>query len=196
MKALVYKSTGSWYIIKNEAGEFFNARLKGKFKIGGITSTNPVAVGDWVEADKEDIAEESVVIHKIYPRQNYITRQSPHNKHLHHIIAANLDQSILLATLKEPRTSTGFIKSDLYKEKELSRFEELKGVYEKLGYRVLLMSVNANEGIQEILGLLKSKTTLISGHSGVGKSSFINAIFPEKRLKTKEVSTWSGLKAG
>ena len=153
MKALVYKSTGSWYVIKDESGEFFNARLKGKFKIGGITSTNPVAVGDWVDADKEDVAEGSVVIHNIYPRKNYITRQSPHNKHLHHIIAANLDQSILLATLRNPRTSTGFIdrflvaseayhvpaiivfnKSDLYKEKELGKYEELKVIYEKNSY--------------------------------------------------------------
>ena len=98
MKALVYKSTGSWYSIKNEAGEFFNARIKGKFKIDDITSTNPIAVGDIVDAEKEDIAEESVIINTIYPRKNYITRQSPHNKHLHHIVASNLDQSILLAT--------------------------------------------------------------------------------------------------
>ena len=109
MKALVYKSTGSWYSIKNEAGEFFNARIKGKFKIDDITSTNPIAVGDIVDAEKEDIAEESVIINTIYPRKNYITRQSPHNKHLHHIVASNLDQSILLATLKDPKTSTGFI---------------------------------------------------------------------------------------
>lgn len=211
MKALVYKSTGSWYVIKNETGEFFNARIKGKFKIDGITSTNPIAVGDWVEADKEDIAEGSVIIHHIYPRTNYITRQSPHNKHQHHIVAANLDQSILLATLKNPRTSTGFIdrflvaseayhvpsilvfnKSDLYKEKEMLQYDEIKEVYERIGYKVRLMSVNEQTGIDEVRELLKDKITLISGHSGVGKSSFINAIFPEMALKTKEVSNWSG----
>ena len=211
MKALVYKSTGSWYIIKNEVGEFFNARIKGKFKIDGITSTNPIAVGDWVDADKEDIAEESVIIHNIYPRKNYITRQSPHNKNLHHIVAANLDQSILLATLKNPRTSTGFIdrflvaseayhvpsiivfnKSDLYKEKEMEKFEKVKKIYERIGYTVKLMSVNDQNGVDEVRILLKDKTTLISGHSGVGKSSFINALFPEKDIKTKEVSNWSG----
>lgn len=211
MKALVYKSTGSWYIIKNEVGEFFNARIKGKFKIDGITSTNPIAVGDWVDADKEDIAEESVIIHNIYPRKNYITRQSPHNKNLHHIVAANLDQSILLATLKNPRTSTGFIdrflvaseayhvpsiivfnKSDLYKEKEMEKFEEVRQIYERIGYTVMLMSVNDQTGVDEVRILLKDKTTLISGHSGVGKSSFINALFPEKDIKTKEVSNWSG----
>ncbi|MEO7315516.1 MAG: ribosome small subunit-dependent GTPase A [Ginsengibacter sp.] len=211
MKALVYKSTGSWYVIKNEAGESFNARIKGKFKIDGITSTNPIAVGDWVDADKEDIAEGSVIIHNIYPRTNYITRQSPHNKHLHHIVASNLDQSILLATLKSPRTSTGFIdrflvaseayhvpsilvfnKRDLYKEKEMQKFEEVKRMYERIGYKVMLMSVSEKTGIEEVRQLLKDKTTLISGHSGVGKSSFINAIFPEKAIKTKEVSNWSG----
>lgn len=211
MKALVYKSTGSWYSIKNEAGEFFNARIKGKFKIDDITSTNPIAVGDIVDAEKEDIAEESVIINTIYPRKNYITRQSPHNKHLHHIVASNLDQSILLATLKDPKTSTGFIdrflvaseayhvpaiivfnKSDLFREKEKGKFEEIKMMYEKIGYRVLLMSLNEKTGVDEVYELLKNKITLISGHSGVGKSSFINFIFPELLLKTQDVSGWSG----
>ncbi len=109
MFAIVYKSTGSWYTIKGENGEFYNARIKGKFKIDGITSTNPVAVGDKVDVDKEDIEEASMVITNIYERENYITRQSPHNKHQHHIIASNLDQSLLFATLKEPKTSQGFI---------------------------------------------------------------------------------------
>lgn len=211
MKALVYKSTGSWYQVKNEAGELLNARIKGKFKIDGITSTNPLAVGDSVDYETEDIAEGSVVIHKIYPRENYITRQSPHNKHLHHIIASNLDQSILLATLIDPKTSTGFLdrflvaseayhvppvivynKSDLFTPKETEKFEEIKKIYGKIGYRILLMSVSENKGVQEVFDLLKDKTTLISGHSGVGKSSFINAIFPGLLLKTQDVSDWSG----
>lgn len=210
MKALVYKSTGSWYQIRNENGEEYNARIKGKFKIDNITSTNPIAVGDIVDADKED-GEESIVITKIYDRQNYITRQSPHNKHLHHIVAANLDQSILLATLKDPKTSTGFIdrflvaseayhvpaiivfnKSDLYKTKEKETFEKVKSMYEKIGYPVYSMSINENKGINEVKELLKDKTTLLSGHSGVGKSSFINTIFPENIIKTQEVSGWSG----
>lgn len=211
MKAIVYKSTGSWYQIKTADGNIFNARIKGKFKIDNITSTNPVAVGDIVEADKEDIAEESVIITKIYPRKNYITRQSPHNKHLHHIVASNLGQSILLATLKEPKTSSGFIdrflaaseayhvpaiivfnKSDLYKTKEKDKLEELRSVYERIGYRVYSMSINENSGIQEVHNLLRNKTTLISGHSGVGKSTFINSIFPNLLLKTQDVSDWSG----
>lgn len=211
MKALVYKSTGTWYQIRNEQGESFNARIKGKFKMEGITSTNPIAVGDLVDADKEDVAERSVIITKIYPRKNYITRQSPHNKHQHHIIASNLDQSILLSTLKDPKTSSGFIdrflvaseayhvpaiivfnKSDLYKTKEKENFEELKTIYEEIGYRVLLMSINENVGVKEVKNLLKDKITLLSGHSGVGKSSFLNSIFPELLLKTQDVSDWSG----
>ena len=211
MNALVYKSTGSWYIVKNEIGEFYNARIKGKFKIDNITSTNPVAVGDKVDVDKEDIQEGSVVITNIYPRKNYITRQSPHNKHQHHIIASNLDQSLLFATLKDPKTSQGFIdrflvaseayhvpsiivfnKSDLYEKKEMEKLDELKFIYEANGYKVLLMSLEKNEGVQEVTNLLKDKITLLSGHSGVGKSSFINIVFPELTLKTQDVSGWSG----
>ena len=211
MKSLVYKSTGSWYQLKNEAGELLNARIKGKFKIGGLMSTNPIAVGDWVDVVVEDIAEGSAIIHNIYPRKNYITRQSPHNKHLHHIVASNLDQSILLATLKDPKTSTGFIdrflvaseayhvpsiivfnKSDLYGKKEDEKFAEVKTIYEAIGYKVLSMSLNNGSGIDEVNNLLKDKVTLLSGHSGVGKSSFINSIFPELDLKTQDVSGWSG----
>jgi ribosome biogenesis GTPase len=210
MTALVYKSTGSWYVIRNENGEEFNARIKGKFKIDNITSTNPVAVGDVIDANKEE-GEESIVITTIHERKNYITRQSPHNKYKHHIVASNLDQSILLATLKDPKTSTGFIdrflvaseayhvpaiivfnKTDLYKTKEKESFEKIKSIYEKIGYPVYAMSLNANQGVKEVTQLLKDKTTLLSGHSGVGKSSFINTIFPENAIKTQEVSGWSG----
>jgi len=210
MKALVYKSTGSWYQVKNESGEEFKARVKGKFKIDGITSTNPIAVGDLVDIDKEE-GEESIVITNIHDRKNYITRQSPHNRHQHHIVAANLDQSILLATLKDPKTSTGFIdrflvaseayhvpailvfnKIDLYKTREKEKFENVKSMYERIGYPVYEMSINENEGIDEVNGLLKNKITLLSGHSGVGKSSFINRIIPENIIKTQEVSGWSG----
>jgi ribosome biogenesis GTPase / thiamine phosphate phosphatase len=210
METLVYKSTGSWYLVKNENGEEFKARVKGKFKIDDITSTNPIAVGDVVDIDKEE-GEESIVITKIHDRKNYITRQSPHNKHLHHIVAANLDQSILLATLKEPKTSTGFMdrflvaseayhvpaiivfnKSDLYQSKEEEKFQHIKSVYEKIGYPVYSMSIEKNTGIDQVKDLLKNKTTLLSGHSGVGKSSFINTIFPDNNLKTQQVSGWSG----
>ena len=211
MNAAVYKSTGSWYIVKNEDGVIYNARIKGKFKIEGITSTNPVAVGDYVEIEMENEGEASVVINKIVDRKNYITRQSPHNKHQHHIVASNLDQSLLFATLKDPKTSQGFIdrflitseayhipsiivfnKTDLYRKKEEEKFEEVKNIYEAIGYKVMAMSIEKNMGVEEVKDLLKEKVTLLSGHSGVGKSSFINIIFPEMKLKTQDVSGWSG----
>ncbi|HEU5053942.1 MAG TPA: ribosome small subunit-dependent GTPase A [Hanamia sp.] len=210
MQALVYKSTGSWYVVKNEKGEELNVRIKGKFKIDDITSTNPIAVGDIVDIDREE-GDESIVITKIHERKNYITRQSPHNKHMHHIVAANLDQSILLATLKEPKTSTGFIdrflvaseayhvpaiivfnKTDLYKAKEKEKLEKIKEMYEDIAYPVYSMSVTNAEGVDAVKELLKGKITLLSGHSGVGKSSFINTIFPGNIIKTQEVSGWSG----
>ncbi len=211
MNGQVYKSTGSWYLVKNKYGEEFNARIKGKFKIDDITSTNPLAVGDEVVFEKEDTEEGSVVISEIHQRKNYITRQSPHNKHQHHIIASNLDQSLLFATLKDPKTSRGFIdrflvaseayhvpaiivfnKTDLYKKKELEKFEQLTYEYEQVGYKVLSMSLSEKTGIEQVTDLLKNKTSLLSGHSGVGKSSFLNNIFPEIILKTQDVSGWSG----
>ncbi len=211
MEATVYKSTGSWYVVKSEDGATFNSRIKGKFKIDDITSTNPIAVGDHVEIEMENKGEASVVITKIIDRKNYITRQSPHNKHQHHIVASNLDQSLLFATLKDPKTSQGFIdrflitseayhipsiivfnKSDLYRKKEEEKFEEVKNIYETIGYKVMAMSVEKNIGVEEVKELLKDKVTLLSGHSGVGKSSFINIIFPELKLKIQDVSGWSG----
>lgn len=210
MQAVVYKSTGNWYQVKNKEGQTFKARLKGKFKIDEITSTNPIAVGDIVEIENE-VEEENTIIAEIYERRNYINRTSPHNKNQHHIVAANLDQSLLFATLKDPKTSLGFIdrfliiseaygvpaiivfnKADLYKKKEMERFEMVKELYEKIGYRIMLMSIEKNEGIDEVAALLKDKVTLLSGHSGVGKSSFINHIFPALGIKTQDVSGWSG----
>ncbi|CAN5745438.1 ribosome small subunit-dependent GTPase A [soil metagenome] len=211
MKAVVYKSTGSWYVVQAETGEVYNARIKGKFKIDNITSTNPIAVGDVVTVEMENELEGSLTITGIDQRRNYITRSSPHNRNQHHIIAANLDQSLLFATLKDPKTSVGFMdrflvtgeayhvpsiivfnKSDLYRQKEIDRFEEVKETYESIGYKVQSMSIEKNEGVEEVKELLKNKTTLLSGHSGVGKSSFINIIFPDMRLKTQDVSGWSG----
>ena len=211
MKATVYKSTGSWYIVQNEQGDIFNARILGKFKMDELTSTNPVAVGDVVTIETENENEGSVTITEIEDRRNYITRTSPANKHKHHIIASNLDQSLLFATLKDPKTSQGFIdrflitseayhipsiivfnKSDLYKAQELEKFTEIKAMYEAIGYKVMGMSIEKNEGVEEVKALLKDKTTLLSGHSGVGKSSFINIVFPELNLRTQNVSGWSG----
>lgn len=180
MVATVYKSTGSWYNVKSESGRFFNARLKGVLKIDDITSTNPVAVGDKVSIEIENEAEGTAIIHEILRRNNYINRQSPRFKHQHHIVAANLDQSILVATLKEPKTSQGFIdrflvasemyhvvpfivfnKSDLYKIKEIERFEQMKQMYESVGYQVLLVSAEKNEGIEMMNKMLKNKISLL-----------------------------------
>ena len=211
MKGLVYKSTGSWYVVKANDGRLFNARIKGVLKIEGITSTNPIAVGDEVEMEIENDLEDTATISKILDRRNYVARVSPHNKHHHHIVASNLDQSILFATLKDPKTSQGFIdrflvacemyhvpaiivfnKADIYKKKENEKFELLKSIYEAVGYKVVLASVIQHQGVEEVKGLLKDKTTLLSGHSGVGKSTLINNIFPELDLKILEVSGWSG----
>ena len=211
MKATVYKSTGSWYTVKDEAGNWHNARIKGVFKIDDITSTNPVAVGDQVEIETEDKIENTAIITEIKPRQNYINRQSPRSKHQHHIIAANLDQSFLIATLKEPRTSQGFIdrflvasesyhvqpsiifnKADIYKKKEQDKFDLWSEMYGNVGYNVYRVSVKENAGIDALLGQVQGKTTLFSGHSGVGKSSLLNAILPNLQIKTQDVSEWSG----
>jgi ribosome biogenesis GTPase / thiamine phosphate phosphatase len=211
MTGLVYKSTGSWYSVKDEGGKFWNARIKGVFKIDAITSTNPIAVGDAVDFESENETEGTVIITKIHDRKNYVARQSPRAKHQHHIVAANIHQSLLLATLKEPRTSQGFIdrflvacemyhvpaivvfnKTDLYKQKEWEQYNRLKEVYEKIGYKVFAISVKENKGIDEVKELLANNATLISGHSGVGKSTFINAVMPGLNIRTQDVSGWSG----
>jgi ribosome biogenesis GTPase len=211
MKGTIYKSTGSWYSVKGEDGAFYKARLKGKFKIEGITSTNPIAVGDEVAFDMEDELENRVMITDLFPRRNYVNRISPANRRMHHIIASNLDQSLLVATLKDPRTSVGFIdrflvtceafhipaivlfnKADIYGEQEMALFEERKAMYEAVGYKVLLTSVRTKEGIDLLRDVLHDKMTLISGHSGVGKSSLINEILENENIRTSEVSDWSG----
>ena len=211
MKGTVYKSTGSWYVVKDDQGKTYNARIKGKFKLDDITSTNPVTVGDEIEIASESSDSNSVIITGISERRNYINRQSPSNKYQHHIIAANIDQALLICTLREPRTSQGFIdrflvaseayhvpaillfnKKDLYRKKETLLYESWKAMYEAIGYKTILMSVEKNEGLEEAKAILHDQTTLISGHSGVGKSSFINAIIPSSGLKTQEVSGWSG----
>jgi len=180
-------------------------------KLDEITSTNPVAVGDWVDFEIESEASGTALINEILPRHNYINRQSPRHKHQHHIVAANLDQSVLVATLREPRTSQGFIdrflvasemyhvkpvvvfnKSDLYRSKEQQLYEQLRDMYSKLGYVVLLLSAEKKEGLDELMHVLQGKTTLLSGHSGVGKSSLLNELFPGMNRKTQDVSGWSG----
>lgn len=188
--------------------------MKGIFKKNDdITSTNPIAVGDQIaiEADDSDANAKNAMITDILPRTNYIVRASPHGKNKKHIVAANLDQAVLVCTVKEPRTSQGFIdrflvtaaayhipvilvfnKKDIYRDKELEKFEAIEALYTGIGYKVLLVSAKNGDGINEVTELLKDKTTLMSGHSGVGKSSLINALMPGLELKTKAVSGWSG----
>ena len=211
MKGTIYKSTGSWYSVKGEDNAFYKARLKGKFKMDGITSTNPIAVGDEVAFEMEDELENRVMITELFPRRNYVNRISPANRRMHHIIASNLDQSLLVATLKDPRTSVGFIdrflvtceafhipaivlfnKADIYGEQEMELFQERKAMYERVGYKVLLTSVRTKEGIDLLRDVLHDRMTLISGHSGVGKSSLINEILENENIRTSEVSDWSG----
>lgn len=188
------------------------ARLKGIFKIEGITSTNPIAVGDEVEVEAEKgLEEEKVMITTIHERKNYIARTTPQQDKERHIVASNIDQLLLVATLKNPRTSQGFIdrfivaaeafhikpvivfnKADIYREKEMQQYKKLQEIYTSIGYEVLLMSIIGNLVLEGLIENLKNKTTLIAGHSGVGKSTFINFILPSLTLKTGDVSGWSG----
>jgi ribosome biogenesis GTPase len=180
---------------------------------GDITSTNPIAVGDVVEIVREDgdANANNAMITEIADRRNYIVRNSPHKKNQKHIVAANMDQAMLICTVKEPRTSNGFMdrflvtaaayhipvvlvfnKKDIYKEKDLDKFAELQALYEDIGYKVLLVSAETQDGMEMLTEEMRNKTTLMSGHSGVGKSSLINRLLPGLDLRTKAVSGWSG----
>jgi ribosome biogenesis GTPase len=210
MKGVVTKSTGSWYHVRAEDGRVWQCRIKGKFRIQGIKSTNPIAVGDFVDIDVEDEAANEALIYNLYDRENYIVRKSINLSKQTHIIAANLDQAILIATLINPRTSFGFIdrflvtaeayhipaiivfnKIDIYEQDDMDYLLEIKKMYEDVGYKVLLCSTFTKQGLDEVQSLIKNKTTLISGHSGVGKSSLINLLLPDVHLKTSEISDYS-----
>ncbi len=210
MKGRVIKSTGSWYQVEAKDGIIHACRLRGKFKEKGIKTTNPLAVGDWVTFELEDHEAHTGIINHIEPRSNYIIRKSPHNTRHGHIIAANIDQAALIATLAFPITSLGFIdrflvtaetfripaivvinKADLLDEEMQGYYLAIKETYEKVGYTCLLVSAFDGQGLQVFKDMLLKKTTLVSGHSGVGKSTLINKIFPEAGLKTSEVSTFA-----
>lgn len=210
MKGQVIKSTGSWYEVKTEAGIVFRSRLRGKFKIEGIKINNPVAVGDWVEIEEEEKGDNSAVITQLHPKTNYIIRKSTRKTGFSHILASNVDQALLLATVTFPKTSLGFIdrflvsaesfripalvvfnKKDLLNQAGIDFCHELIEMYESIGYRGSLISVLDEEGILELTGLLKDKTTLIAGHSGVGKSTLLNILVPGQVQKTGEVSTYA-----
>lgn len=206
MRGLIIKSTGSWYQVHGEDGREYDCRIKGKFRIKGIQTTNPVAVGDQVEFEMEPNSDNGV-IHKLHERKNYIIRKSINLSKQAQIIAANMDQAFLVVTLASPRTSLGFIdrflvtaeaysipavlifnKLDLYNEDGLEVLDEYKAIYEQLGYPCYTVSAIEGTNIPLIESLLKDQTTLFSGHSGVGKSSLINALLPGRSIKTGEIS--------
>jgi len=210
MKVRIIRSTGSWYWAQNENKEIFKCRLRGIFKNEGMKLTNPLAVGDWVNIEAEDQQNNSFLIDEILPRENYLIRKSSRNVHNNHIIAANIDQAVLFATIREPRTSLGFIdrflvsaeayripaiivfnKSDVYKTKDFEKYELYKSYYDRLSYPCYLTSVEKKEGIDVLKQLLANKTSLIAVHSGVGKSSVINAINSNLTLRTGEISKFS-----
>ncbi len=206
MNGIVIKSTGSWYKVLDESGHTWDCRLRGKFKMDGLRSTNPVAVGDRVIFSPEP-EQKTGIINELLERKNHIIRKSTNLSRRSQVIAANLDQALLIATLYVPRTSTGFIdrflvnceaysvkgcivfnKVDLYEEPELKYLDELINIYRPLGYECLKVSATRGTGLDEFSALLKNKTSLLSGHSGVGKSTLVNAIEPALNLKTTQIS--------
>lgn len=209
MKGTVYKSTGSWYTVKTEEGTTHECRIRGKFRLKGIKSTNPIAVGDHVIFQLETIGDETFgVISEIEERKNYIIRKSVNLSKQTHILAANLDQVFLLVTLNNPRTSTIFIdrflvtceaydiktillfnKLDIYSPEELDEIKYLAGIYRQIGYECIGISAKTGKNVSKVSDLMKDKVNFFSGHSGVGKSTLVNTIAPELQLKTNAIST-------
>lgn len=206
MKGIVTKTTGNIYKVRTEEGKLHDCVIKGTFRIKGIKTTNPATVGDQVEFDCRP-NEDTCLIYNILPRKNYIIRKSTKLSKISHIIAANIDQAILVVTLSKPRTSTGFIdrylitteayhipakiifnKTDLYTKKELERLGVLMQMYQQADYECIGVSAKTGENINRVRNVLKGKISLLSGHSGVGKSSIINKIEPGINLKTGEIS--------
>ncbi|MCL4639881.1 MULTISPECIES: ribosome small subunit-dependent GTPase A [Olivibacter] len=208
MKGLVTKSTGSWYTV-SAGGTSYECRIKGKFRTKDIKTTNPIAVGDWVEIEPEPEQETAVII-QLYDRKNYMIRKSVNLSKQAQIIAANLDQAYLVVTLASPPTSLGFIdrflvtaeaydipagilfnKLDLFSEEGLEILADYRSIYEHLGYPCFEISALKGINIDAIEASLTHKVTLISGHSGVGKSTLINRLIPEASLRTGKISDWS-----
>lgn len=207
MEGLIIRNTGSWYQVRTLGGQIFDCKVKGTFRIKGIRSTNPVAVGDYVEITPNQ--EGTALITGIRDRRNYIIRKASNLSKQSHIIAANLDQVLLLCTINHPETSTTFMdrflataqayripvilvfnKTDLYSQEELDKLDELTEVYQAIGYTCLRISIQQGTGLEGIKGVLKGKVTLLSGNSGVGKSSLINHLLPdlEQKARTAEIS--------
>jgi ribosome biogenesis GTPase / thiamine phosphate phosphatase len=211
LTGIVIKSTGSWYNVRlDSTGEVMQCRIVGKFRLDDAPLTNPVAVGDQVEI-KPDEKTGQAMIRRILPRRNYVVRQSPRQKHHLHLLASNIDQAVLIVTVNYPMIKPGFIdrfllmvakcdipvaivfnKADLYTPDDQALFEFYRGVYEKIGYPTLLTSTVTDLNLGPLADLLRDKTTLVSGQSGVGKSTLINAIQPQLDLRTGDISDYSG----
>lgn len=211
MKGQVIKSTGSWYVLRDEeTHQFYRARLRGKFKLNDIKVTNPLAVGDYVDYELEDENEENYIITKILDRHNYVIRKATKLSAQAQIIASNIDQAYLITTLKSPQTSAGFIdrflvttesfripvtiffnKTDLLNDKDIDKLADRMALYDELGYKCVPISLENTEDFEAIKEDLIGKTTLLSGHSGVGKSTFINKLIPEMDLATKAISKYN-----
>ena len=206
MTGLVMKSTGSWYLVRAENGAILECRLKGKIRLDDRKTTNPVAVGDIVDVEMDKDGSNQIA--NIHPRRNYIIRKSINLSKQAHILASNLDQAILVATLVAPRTSLGFIdrflvtaeaydipakiifnKKDILGKEALEVQNEIMQLYSNIGYECFAVSSFNKEDIESIKHLLKDKTTLIAGHSGVGKSTLVNAIEPNLDLRTGDISS-------
>ncbi|UBM60604.1 ribosome small subunit-dependent GTPase A [Marinilongibacter aquaticus] len=209
-RGIVWRSTGSWYTVRDEKGDFFACRLKGKFKIKGLKVTNPIAVGDKVLFHLEPGSDENGVIHDILARENYIIRKSVHKTAHGHLLACNIDQAILIVTLTFPRTSLGFIdrflvssesfriptvllfnKCDLLDEEVAQIQDEYMNLYSALGYPSLSISALQGINLDAVRSIMEGKTSLISGHSGVGKSALVNTLIPHLDLATSAVSTFA-----
>ena len=207
MKGIVIKSTGSWYDVINDAGEIIPCRLRGKFRISGNKNTNPVVVGDHV--DFILCEDKSGYITEIEKRKNYIDRKSTKLSKINHLIASNIDMAFLVVTLKEPRTSSGFVdrfliaaegfripvclvfnKIDLYTPEELKVMQNIEAVYKQVGYDTIFTSTIKNIGMDELKEKMQGKVSLFSGHSGVGKSAIINTLYPDLNLKIGEISAY------
>ncbi len=205
-KGVVVKSTGSSYIVELSDGSRIDCRFKGKFKIKGISSTNPVVVGDKVELER--IAEKDTgMISKIFPRNNYIVRKSIKLSKLSHVIASNIDNAFIIASLISPRTSSGFIdrilftaeayhinpiivfnKIDLYDDEHYIKLREIESIYSNAGYKFIEISALRGDNIEGLKQLMQGKVNMVVGHSGVGKSAIINILQPGINLKTTEIS--------
>lgn len=205
-RGTVIRTTGSHYTVKNDSGQEFECCIKGRFKISGIKSTNPVAIGDKVGFLPSDSTSYGLIC-EIEPRKNYIIRKATKLSKQTHVIAANIDSAMLIVTAVLPRTSTGFIdrflltceaygipcilvfnKIDLYDEEIRAYGDYIKSIYEKVGYTCIETSAVEHLGLEELKRLLQDRTTLLAGHSGVGKSALINAIDPRLNLKTSDIS--------